>query len=215
MHSLLLVLHVLAWVFWLGTDIGVFLAAKHSQKQTLSVEARLAVLNVGMLLDRSPRFAVPVVWTTGMLMSTELGVVSLPVSLTLVLGLSWLIIVWLGIFQTQGTKTQKFAVGASNTAHLAVIVGMGGGALIGIANNAMPLWLAVKWLAFTLIGIAAIWLEKAFAPAVADYQTLAAKGSTPEVETALGNHLRPVYIAVLVIYAGTLIGGVSGLVKFN
>ena len=58
MHELLTAIHVLGWVFWLGTDVGVFLAAKKSERRTdLSVESRLAVLELGMILDRAPRFA--------------------------------------------------------------------------------------------------------------------------------------------------------------
>lgn len=215
MYDLLLVLHVLAWVFWLGTDIGVFVAAKHSEKQTLSVDARLAVLNVGMLLDRAPRFAVPIVWITGMLLSASLGFVALPTALTLVLGLAWLVVTYLFVFQEDGTRWQRFAAHTKTAIYLAVIVGMGGGALLAIANGTMPLWLAVKWLAFVLVAIAAIWLERAFAPAVVDYRALATDGSSPDLEAALNGHMRPVYIAVLIIYGATLTAGVSGLVKFS
>ncbi len=214
MHELLLVIHVLGWVFWLGTDIGVFLAAKRSERQDLSVEARLAVLELGMVLDRGPRFAVPVVWTTGMLMLAAYGLQPLPTAVVLGLGALWFVIVWVGIFQPPGTPLQINAMRLQTLIYGAVIVGMGAGALLGLANGSLPGWVAAKWFAYVLVAVAAIWLERAFAPAVADYQRLAESGSQPDVEADLSAHLAPVYWAVLLIYAGTLIGGVSGLVKF-
>ena len=60
-----LVVHVLGWVFWLGTDLGVLLTCRYAERGSLSVETRLTLLEVGMILDRLPRFAVPLVWGSG------------------------------------------------------------------------------------------------------------------------------------------------------
>ena len=42
-----LVVHVLGWVFWLGTDLGVLLTCRYAERGSLSVETRLTLLEVG------------------------------------------------------------------------------------------------------------------------------------------------------------------------
>ena len=56
-YSLMVLVHILLLVFWVGTDVGVFLAAKVSERTDLSIETRSTVLSVGMVLDRLPRSA--------------------------------------------------------------------------------------------------------------------------------------------------------------
>ena len=58
MRELLRVIHVLGWVFWLGADFGVFLAAQKSERRTdLSVESRLAVLESALRRHQRPVYA--------------------------------------------------------------------------------------------------------------------------------------------------------------
>ncbi|MEM1230228.1 MAG: hypothetical protein AAGI15_06805 [Pseudomonadota bacterium] len=213
MTSALLVIHVLGWVFWLGTDIGVYLAAKRSERRDLGVEARLAVLELGMVLDRAPRFAVPIVLGTGLLLLNGYGLAPLPPAAAIALMLGWIVIVWLGIFQPPGTPLQARAMQIQTLIYLFVIGGALLWATLGLVNATLPLWVALKGYAYALIGIAALILEKTFAPAVADYQALAEQGSSPPLEADLHAHLQPVYRSVLVIYAGTALAGIAGLLK--
>ena len=52
MEGVWLYLHILLLVFWVGTDVGVFIAARWSEQTTLSIETRQTVLQLGMVLDR-------------------------------------------------------------------------------------------------------------------------------------------------------------------
>ena len=93
-----------------------------------------------------------------------------------------------------------------------VAIGMGGLAIAGLVQALdMPAWLAVKWLAFAVVALAAIVLEKTFTPAVMLYGKLGAEGASDKLNTDLSEALKPVYIAVLVIYAATLVAGITGL----
>lgn len=209
----LIIVHVLGWVFWLGTDIGVFIAAKHSERVDLSAETRLSLLNLGMILDRYPRFAVPVVWGTGMLLMANLGYDYMPGWAVLLITAFWAGLVWIGIFQAPGSTPQHRAMQLQMALKVVLIALMGGGGAYLLSLGEIPLWLALKWFAYCAIAAAAITLERLFAPAVADYQTLAAEGASDALNTQLSAHMRPVYWVVLVIYAGTLIAGISGLLK--
>ena len=213
LHELWLVIHVLGWVFWLGTDIGVYIAAKRSERTDLSVETRLAILDVGMLLDRAPRFAVPVVLGTGLLMANNFGFTWLPDLLVVAFTVGWILIVWLGLFKPPGSTLQRLATQAQTIIYVVVIIGMLAWGIIGLLGDSVPLWVAIKCFCYALIGIAAVVLDRCFTPAIVDYQTLATSGSTPALEAQLHQHLQPVYISVLAIYAGTAIAGISGLLK--
>ena len=213
LHDLWVVIHVLAWVFWLGTDIGVIVSAKMSENGSYTPETRLTVLKLGMLLDMAPRIAVPVVFITGVMLSNDLGFTLIPPLAGLIFGLIWLAAVIVGI-ATEGGQTPfgKLAMRLQFLINSIVAIGMGGLAIAGLVQAVdMPAWLAIKWLAFAVVAIAAIILEKTFTPAVMLYGKLASEGASDKLNTDLSAALKPVYISVLVIYAATLVAGITGL----
>ena len=213
LYDIALVVHVLGWVFWLGTDVGVFLGARYAERADLSEETRLTVLEVGMMLDRAPRFAVPVVWFTGVLLSRGLGYEVIPVLPAAIFAAVWVLITWAVIFLEPASAAHRTALLAQTVFYLIVIFGMGAGALWLLSSGAIPLWLALKWLGFVLVGIAALLLEKMFKPVAVLFQQLATEGAGQELNERISSTLKPVYPVVLAIYAGTLIAGVSGLLK--
>ena len=214
LHDLWIVIHVLGWVFWLGTDIGVFIAAKMSENSNYTPETRLTVLKLGMILDMGPRFAVPIVFMTGVQLSNDLGIDIIPALAGWAVGLFWLACVAVGIATEGGQgKLGGLAMKSQFFINLIVAIGMGGIAASSFAGIAdMPAWLAIKWLAYAVIAIAAIVLEKKFAPAVMLYGKLGAEGSSDALNADLHLALQPVYNAVLVIYAATLVAGITGLI---
>lgn len=214
LHDLWVVIHVLAWVFWLGTDIGVFLAAKMSENGTYTPETRLTVLKLGMFLDIAPRIAVPIVFMTGVMLSNNLGFDLIPPLAGSIFGLIWLIAVVIGI-ATEGGQTPlgKVAMRLQLLFNSIVALGMGAVAIAGLLGSVgMPSWLALKWLAFAVVAVAAIILERTFAPAIMLYGKLGAEGASESLNADLTKALKPVYVAVLVIYAATLVAGITGLI---
>lgn len=212
-YDVALVVHVLGWVFWLGTDVGVFIGARYAERSDLSVETRLTVLEVGMMLDRAPRFAVPVVWFTGVLLSRGLGYDVLPVFPAGLFAAVWVLITWAVIFLEPESAAHRIALHGQTVFYLVVILGMGAGALWLLSADAIPLWLALKWLGFVLVGVAALLLERMFKPVAVLFQQLATEGADRKLNERISSTLKPVYPVVLAIYAGTLIAGISGLLK--
>lgn len=213
LHDAALVVHVLGWVFWLGTDVGVFLAARYAERADLSAETRLTVLELGMLLDRAPRLAVPIVWFTGVLLSRSLGYDLLPVPFAAAFALFWALVTLGMIFLAPTSPLRAPVTVAQTLCYLAIIIGMGGGAGWLLYTGGIPLWLGLKWFGFVIVSIAALLLEKFFAPVAVAFQELAMRGPSPRLDGTIAASLRPVYPVVLLIYLGTLIAGISGLVK--
>ena len=77
-YAWLVFLHVLLLVFWLGTDLGVFLGAKVTEREELGLETRVTVLKLAMVLDRLPRTALTLILPSGFTLVSALGLVSYP-----------------------------------------------------------------------------------------------------------------------------------------
>ena len=213
LEQLALIVHVLGWVFWLGTDLGVLLTCRYAERGSLSVETRLTLLEVGMILDRLPRFAVPLVWGSGVILSEKMGYGFLPVPLGLIITAMWLVATYLITFTEQNSKPFTFGLWGQTFFYCAVILGMGLGASSLLYTGEIPLWLALKWYAYVIVAISALVLEKYFAPVIVGFQKLATEGATEVGNAQLSSDLRPVYAAVLSIYSGTLLAGLAGLLK--
>ena len=158
-EQLALVIHVLGWVFWLGTDLGVFIACRYAERSTLSTETRFTLLEVGMVLDRLPRFAVPLVWGSGLVLSAKWGYDFIPTSYGLIFALFWLVATWGIIFQPQGSYLHRLSLNFQTLFYGVVITVMSTGASWLLYQGDMPLWSALKWYAYVVIAIAAIALD--------------------------------------------------------
>ncbi|MFK7828604.1 MAG: hypothetical protein AB8B57_02385 [Congregibacter sp.] len=212
-HEVVLFVHILGWVFWLGTDVGVYLGAKYAERVNLSAETRLTVLELGMVLDRFPRFAMPVVWLTGIILMNDMGYPLLSITAAVPMALVWLAVTWLIIFKPPGTTLHTWAALAQTLILAAVIIGMGGISCWLLATGEMPLWLAIKWFAYALVGVTVILLERAFTPAILLFGELAETGGNDDLNQRLHVVLKPVYPIVLAIYAWTILAAASGVSK--
>lgn len=214
-YDAVLFVHLLGWVFWLGTDVGVFLSAKYAERSDLSAETRLTVLGMGMVLDRFPRFAMPIVWLTGIMLMNNLGYVLVPVEVAIVAALIWLAVTWAVIFQPPGSVGHKWANIGQTIILAAIILGMGGASSYLLSTGDLPLWLALKWFAYVLVAVTVIALEKAFAPLVPLLGELAETSGGDDLNTRISAVLRPVYPIVIAIYAWTLLAAASGVSKIT
>ena len=212
-YEFALVIHVLGWVFWLGTDVGVFLSAKFAERGHLSSETRLTLLELGMLLDRAPRFAVPIVWFTGVVLMHRYGYTFIPLTIASFVLLVWIGLTWAVTFQAPGSAWHERGLLGQTLMYAAVIFGMGGAGSWLLATGEMPLWIAIKWFAYVGLAVVAILLERAFAPVAALFQALAVEGADDSLNKRIEIALKPVYALVLAIYFCTITAAVSGLIK--
>ena len=215
-HKILVFFHISLWVFWLGTDLGVFLAAKMSENSALSMETRSSVLKLGMVLDRLPRTCNALIFPSGLQLINGIGLMDVPAWLLAVvwlIGLVWVLIMWRG-FLNPGTSAEKLFEKTNMPLSLLLCVGAlaFAAATVTVESLAAPLWLTVKLVAVGLIGFAVVPLDRGFAPATVTFGTIAKSGSTPELEQQYHTQLQPVYGWVLFIYAMTIVAAFSGTV---
>lgn len=84
--------HVIALVYWLGGDLGTFLASRQLVRRDLGVEARQVALKIMLACDQGPKLAMPATFVLGYQMAVTLGLLAAPAWLTAtvwILGLAW------------------------------------------------------------------------------------------------------------------------------
>ena len=70
MYNVVLYVHVLALVYWLGGDLGTFLSSRHVLRSELGVESRQTAFNILMECDMGPRLAMPLILGSGFHLSS-------------------------------------------------------------------------------------------------------------------------------------------------
>ena len=215
MEAFWLYLHILLLVFWVGTDVGVFIAAKWSEKTTLSMETRQTVLQLGMVLDRLPRSALTLIIPSGCQLATTSGWLDISGTVLGVLWLSagiWLAILWRG-FLSADPKVQESSAKINWALNLVMALVVSGGGIYLLTQGQTQDWLALKILAVGAIFCAGVLLDLLFKPAVDLFLALAETPDDAALNTAYSRALSPVYITVLAIYAFALTAAGLGVVK--
>lgn len=215
MEAFWLYLHILLLVFWVGTDVGVFIAAKWSEKTSLSIETRQTVLQLGMVLDRLPRSALTLIIPSGCQLAATSGWLNLSGTALGVMWLLagvWLAILWRGFLSTD-PKVQENSAKINWALNLVLALVVSGGGVYLLSQGQIPDWLALKILAVGAIFCAGVLLDLLFKPAVDLFIALAETPDDMALNAAYSRALSPVYIAVLAIYVFALTAAALGVVK--
>ncbi len=215
MYEFWLYLHILLLVFWVGTDLGVFLAARYSERTELSYETRAIVLQLGMVLDRLPRSALAIIIPSGLNLAAAAGIMQPPgllIPMAWLLGAVWLVILWRGFLSTEPKVQEQSAIinWILNMAMAPLVTGAG--LYLLLATDTSP-WLAWKVIAVGGIFIIGVLLDLFFKPAVGFFNALADNPEEPVLNSQYSRSLKPVYITVLMIYALALGAAALGVFK--
>jgi len=215
--GILIFVHILLLVFWLGTDVGVFVLGKFAQNPAYSVDQRLLLLKVALILDMFPRVCVVLILPTGYQIAVNLGFIPSDHYVTaMVWGFS---LVWLGVVLTGLARhDHRIGVMAKKVEKLILILlvlilfWVGGASLINGVPVAAP-WLAAKIVMYSLILVFMLSLEKVFLPVVSSFEKLARGGSSTDLEKQIRNGMDRTYIWVLAIYAMVLASAYLGVLQ--
>ena len=214
-HSTLLFVHILLFVFWLGTDVGVFLGCKITERSDLSVETRATVLKLSMVLDRMPRTALALIIPTGLQLAVNLGQLH-PADFVLpvvwAVSLIWTAILWAGFLNPE-TPTEKKALLINFAMNALMAVLVCGFAIYLFVSGDTAIWLTVKILMVGLIFVTGVVLDALFKPAIEAFVAILTQGASPERDSAYSKAIGPVYKAVLTIYVLVLVAAWFGVTK--
>jgi hypothetical protein len=217
-YPLLVYVHLLLFVLWLGADVGVFLLGQHFRKRTVwTLDQRLALLKLLVEVDMVPRTA----WA--LMVPISLSVVSagswwaVPPAL---LAASWAVAAfWLWLVWDSHLHDQTPRAARNRRIEFWLKIGLtifylwlGGQSLI--AGAPLPAtWLAWKAVLFGAIFAAAIMIDVAFKPVGPQLGRLIKEGSSDTTEVPLLATMNRTRVWVWVVYALLLATSYLGSVK--
>lgn len=222
-HSLAVFLHLVLFVYWLGSDIGVYYSSRFVLRSDLPTPARSVAAKIMHAVDMAPRICLVLFLPSGVsLMATSpFGRDHFPgwlVALVWAAALGWLALVVYDY--TRGATPLGRTV---QRLDLLIRYGMVAGLLavgaylivaaepFGVQTN--PKWLGGKLIAYGLCilgGVLIRWRLRAFGPAFA---RLVAEGSSREVEQRIRGSVRSCLPYVYGIWIMVLVAAFLGVVK--
>jgi TRAP-type C4-dicarboxylate transport system permease large subunit len=217
-YPVLVYVHLLLFVLWLGADVGVFVLGQHFRKrEKWSLDQRIALLTLLVEIDMVPRSA----WA--LMVPLSLSVVDMggwwdvPAILLAgawLVGLFWLALVWDAHLHDQ---TPRAARNRRIEGWLRWLIGgfylwLGGQSLL-LGAPLEPDWLAMKALLFGVIFVAAIMIDVAFKPVGAQLAAVLTEGSSDATEIPLRRTMDRTRVWVWAVYLLLLVTAFLGNVK--
>ena len=220
-YALLLTAHVLLLVFWLGTDIGVFLGSFRLKDPRLEPQARLEIGRLTALLDMGPRTGVILSIPTGLALAyyggwgrSDPALLTPPVlAVVTVLSLAWLAMVWrFFALQQAAARGRDLTPGEARFLRLwrradlwwrvVLAIAIAGATLATVLGRGLfgVGWLDWKVAAFGFIVACGIAIRLAAEDLPIALGEISRLGSTPERERRLARALGRAYPWVLAIY---------------
>ncbi|MDG2243192.1 MAG: hypothetical protein P8L66_06820 [Rhodospirillaceae bacterium] len=162
-YDILIYLHTVLFVYWLGGDLGVYLSSRFVADRNLSLDERFRFMQVLMQCDMGPRTALIGLIPLGFQMAWMQGLSPIggaPLITIWVFCMIWLAANWWMFFNDQHAMTPKLR-GVDIYTRYAVILGMGGLGLMSLITAA-PIadkWLAAKLFLFGFAVVLGVYLR--------------------------------------------------------
>jgi hypothetical protein len=199
-------LHILMFVFWVGTDMGVFLSCKKSTDPKLSIDARFLLLHMALRIELLPRTMWKAALPLGVMLSQANGWLSLT---DMQLALVWVFsVAWWAISMTGAWYYDK-PIGHTLTKINNAITSLVGVGLIVLAYTSAvgngPFAVDESWLhwkvgIYGLINIMIVAMLYVFDPMGIAFGRLAVEGSTPEIETTISTIMDRATVTIWTTY---------------
>ena len=208
-------LHLLAFVYWLGGDLGTFLSSRYVVDPALTPAQRGTALKIMLGCDQGPKLAMPLIFAIGWSLSARMGLIPPPGAVEVLI---WLVaLAWFGnvnylyFTNNMAAKARLSQIDLYfRIAVVAVLAAASGFALLG-RGPFLADWLSLKVLIFAGLVACGIYIRIQLKPFVAAFGQLMGSGSTPEVEATLSRALGRCRPAVYLIWLGLLVNAALGL----
>ncbi|MGK0499269.1 MAG: hypothetical protein ACJAYG_000905 [Oceanicoccus sp.] len=214
-YLLLKYAHIIAFVYWLGGDLGTFFGSKYVAKPELSPQTRAVALKIMLACDQGPKIAMPLIFPLGLEMLSRTGIVSLP---AWAIWSVWLVaIVWLinvRFMYTTSNQAAKAKVAKFDWwLRIAVIIGVVVYAVMGLMDSGLisANWAAYKMLIFAALIFFGMMIRKNLEPFIVAFGKMMREGASDEGNAIIEVALHSVHPWVYAIWAGLLINAALGV----
>lgn len=207
--------HIVAFVYWLGGDLGTFLASRYVVNPGIGTEARSVALKIMLACDQGPKMSMPLILPLGIHMASISGLMPLPLWALVIM---WLLAaVWLG-----NVLVLYFNEGKAFTAKLSqfdlyfrivVVTGLVIYAVMGLLDSA-PIkadWLSWKLIIFAALVGCGIAIRINLKPFVPAFVKLMTEGPSDEVNNTMAASVGRCRPFVWAIWLGLFVNAALGL----
>lgn len=212
---ILKLLHLLAFVYWLGGDLGTFFSSRFVVDPALSPAQRGTALKIMLGCDQGPKLAMPLIFALGWSLAARMGLIAAPGALEVaiwVIALAWFANVNY-LYFTQNLAAKARIAQIDLWFRIAVVVILLAAGVLALLDQG-PFhadWLSLKVLIFAGLVACGIWIRIQLKPFVAAFGQLMSSGSTPAVEATLSRALGRCRPAVYLIWTGLTVNAALGL----
>ncbi|MFV8819188.1 hypothetical protein [Haliea sp. E17] len=207
--------HLIAFVYWLGGDLGTYLASRQVVREDLGNEARGTALHIMLACDMGPKLAMPLILALGAQLATSAGMLALPIAA--MLGLWLAVILWfamvLTIYLREGTPAAKYIAEVDFWFRITVVVALfavGGAILVG-ALQASGAWLGWKILVFAAMVFCGLMIRVNLRPFGAAFGNLLAGKDVEAANATLRRTIGRCRPWVWCIWAGLFLNAAFGM----
>ncbi len=213
--ALLKFVHVLVFVFWLGTDLAVWYIGFYAINRKLSADTRVTVIRILFALDMVPRICMTLMLALGIHLSYRIGYLLVPpwvIYASYLICLGWMSLV---LYLHYGEKNpsqvmlQRFDFGF----RLVVIASLSTYAAISLSgpSGVSADFIAWKLLIFATIIACSLLVRMKLKPFGPAYANLLAGSVSQADEDAIEHSIRVTRPWMLVIWVGLLLSAALGL----
>ncbi|QFU76486.1 hypothetical protein EY643_12915 [Halioglobus maricola] len=217
-YLLLKFAHILAFVYWLGGDLGTFLASQQVINRDNAPESRHVALKIMLACDMGPKLAMPLILPLGVHMAAIMGTLPLSgMALALIWGLClyWFTVV-LVLYLNEGKPFTAILSRLDFWFRIAFASGLAAWAIYTfITPDYGTQWAAIKLLVFVAMVGCGVLIRVNLAPFVPAFGDLMANGPTDANNSAMERSIGRCRPWVWCIWAGLFFNAAMGLHLFG
>ncbi len=203
--ALLELLHILILVYWLGGDLGAFVASRIVADPARAPAGRAAAAKILMDVDMAPRMALIFAFPTGFALAVYenwLPVDAIWVAPAFVLALVWAVAAWMVHLKA---GPDGLAKRIDMAIRLAALIGFAGAGAAGLAGViALPVFIAGKLFLLALAVFAGLMIRRTLAPFGPAFGRVAAGQGDDAANLIVRTSLSKARVWVFVIWASVL-----------
>ena len=216
-YTILLFIHLLLFVYWLGADVGVFGLALALRNPAYSVEQRTQFMRLSLTFDMVPRMAMIAISPVGLHLAQRSGLVAVPGWLFAViwtLAVLWMLGEWLAFNRMGKPEAVRFYI-ANGVIMLIACLGWLGYGIASLLNGApfMAQWLALKVALAGGVFLVSTMMAVFYAPIERILQDMQVIGTSAELEQKLCRQVNRGAFWTVLLFVLLAVIGFLGLAK--
>lgn len=207
--------HILAFVYWLGGDLGTFFSSKYVIKTELGVEVRSLALKIMLACDQGPKMSMPIIFPLGLQMANTMGIVAVPS--TLMLALWAMTVFWMAnvmFLHLSNNVAVKAIMGTIDYwLRISVVIAVLAYAVVGLMDAQLirAPYISYKMIIFAVLVVFGLMVRIALKDFMPAYVQLIKSGPTEAVNRTLTRSMKLAKPWVWGIWVGLFVNAAIGV----